>query len=122
MHGSVKGILRLKRHVGAVLHLQDDRRIDDLHRMPLAGGDVDAVFSGFRIQKKAFHGTAHAVVEDHEHAAAQHCVGLGSVTVAVDGDNRTWLQCVQQALGLRIQSVVQVQVHPQAGTLHGPCL
>ena len=47
---SVKGILRLKRHVGAVLHLQDDRRLDDLHRMPLAGGDVDAVFSGFRIQ------------------------------------------------------------------------
>ena len=44
------------------------------------------------------------------------------MTVAVDGDNGSGLQGIQKALGLRLQRVMKVQVHPQAGTLHGPCL
>ena len=96
---SVQCVLRPDRHIRAVLHLQYDRGLDDLDRMPLACRDVDAVFSGIRIQKETFDGAAHAVVEDHEHTPAQQNVGLGRVTVAVDRNRGTGLQCVQQALG-----------------------
>ena len=117
---SVEGILGLQGDIRAVLHFQDDRRLDDFHRMPLTGGYVDSVFPCLGIQKNALHGTSHAVIEDHEHAAAENGVGLGRMAVPVNRDGGTRLQGVEQALGLGLQRVMKVQVHPQAGTLPGP--
>lgn len=119
---SVESVLGLKRHIRAVLDLQDDRRLDDLHRMPLSLGNVHAVVPGPRVEQDAFHRTAHAVVEDHEHPPSEDGVGLGRMPVSVDGNHGARKQGVEQALGLGVKGVVEVQVHPQAGTLLRLCL
>ena len=69
--------------VGAVLHLEYNRRLDDLESVPLARRNVHSVVALRWIQCEPFGFIALGVVEHDIDQSPEQDVGFGSVTVTV---------------------------------------
>jgi len=82
--------------------------------VPLPFGDVDAVDAFQRVERETLRLAAVLVAENHVEAAAQDDIGFIRVGMAVHGQHRARLQGVEQTLGLGVERVVKVEIHPQA--------
>ena len=58
--------------------------------MPLARGDMHAVFALMRVESVSSHEGAHVVIEHHIHAPAEKDVGFSRMAVTVDGKDGAW--------------------------------
>ena len=108
-------VLRRQRRIGTVLDLEQHRAaFENLQRVPLPFGDVDAVDAFQRVERETLRLAAVLVAENHVEAAAQDDIGFVRVGMAVHGQHRARLQGVEQTLGLGVERVVKVEIHPQA--------
>ena len=106
-------VLRLCWFVGTVLAFEDDgAALQDLHRMPLADGDVEGDALPFRPEVDDLRHLPRGVVEHLAEMPAEAHHRLGRLGVPMYRQRRPRLQRIQHPLTLVLWSISKVQVHP----------
>ncbi len=106
-------VLRPGGFVGAVFTFQDYRAaLQDLHRMPLADGDVEGDALPFRLEVDDLRHLPRGVVKHLTQMPPEAHHRLGRLGVPMYRQRRPRLQRIQHPLGLVFWRVAKVQVHP----------
>lgn len=118
--GHMQDAVNLMLHKRTFLHLEDDTaRLQAFHIVPGVLGDVHSDTAFRQAQHDTFDDRARIIIRIDTHAATQQDEALVFRHMVMDGDLRTHLKCVQKAVALIIEALMEIVVHTQSGRLSG---